>query len=369
MPSTSARDWVTWDDGFLIHPLGLHLDPRRRAPLGFASDGFGDARARRLIATPETVRFLRRWRSAPSFLPSPYGRSFQLGQSELRLVPAGALPGAAQLEIRWRGATLLYARRILPEPEGLGGAAEAPRADVVLLDAPPAPAPQACARRADTVAAIRAWAERVAQRNGIPVLFAEPHAAAPALAARLGGGDLELRLHPTIYDRVRLCAASGADFRRAWQLRGAPHLGQLVLLPWGGRASGRAVERTSPSTGPRAGGREGGDGENGTGEAAARLLAALREGEGGEGAGAELRTAVVHDGAAALPGGFRPDEVFLLAFSAGVSELVAHVQRTGARETLLSPGTPTVVGSVLRELGIAVTSRLGPPDQLVLAGS
>ncbi|MBI5486761.1 MAG: hypothetical protein HY905_05475 [Deltaproteobacteria bacterium] len=361
MPSTSARDWVTWDDGFLLHPLGLHLDPRRRKPLGFASDAFREALAHRLIATPETVRFLRRWRSAPSFLPSPYGRSVQLGQSELRLVPSGALPGAAQLELRYRGATLLYARRILPEPEGLGGSAEAPRADVVLLDAPPAPAPQACARRADTVAAIRAWAERVAQRNGIPVVFAEPHAAAPVLAARLGGGELELRLHGTIYDRVRLCAAGGAAFERAWPLRTAPRVGQLVMLPWGGRASGRAAERSS--------GREGGDGDNGAGEAAAKLLAELRERGGGEGAAAELRTAVVHDGSEPLPGGFRPDEIFLLAFSAGVSELVAHVQRTGAREALLSPGTPTVVGSVLRELGIAVTSRLGPPDQLVLGGS
>ena len=96
------------------------------------------------------------------------------------------------------------------------------------------------------------------------------------------------------------------------------------------------------------------------------MLAALRERAQGEGGHIELRTAVVHDGSEALPEGFRPDEVFLLALSAGVSEIVSHVQQTEAREVLLSPGTPKMVGSVLRELGIAVASRLGPPDQLEL---
>jgi hypothetical protein len=352
--SRPVREWVTWEGGFLIHGVGLHLDPRHRAPIGFASDAFGEALAKRLIATPETVRFLRRHRSAPSFLPSPYGRTIRLGEADLRLVPAGGIPGAAQLELRYRGAAVLYARRILPEPSGLAVAAEAPRADVVLLDAPPAPAPRACARRAESVAAIGAWAEQAARDGRVPVLFAEPYAAAPALAARLGSEALELRLQTTVHDRARLCAASGVEFPHVKRLEGAPRLGQLLLLPWGGeRSSGRAVERPGRDAGERA----------------EKMLASVRERGAEAGGPVEFRTAVVHDGSEALPGTFQPDEAFLLAFSAGVSELVAHVQRTGAREVLLSPDTPKVLGSVLRELGIAVASRLGPPDQLELGST
>jgi hypothetical protein len=340
----TARALATWDHGFHLPVFGLWLDPRGRVELGFASDALGGGLARRVIATPETVRFLRRRRrrAAPTFLPSPAGRSFLLGEAELRLLAAGPLPGAAQLEVKLRGGTLLYLRRILPEPVGLGGVPEAPRADAVLVDAPGAVAPQACSRRADTVAAIRAWVERAQQNGEIPVLLVEPFTAGPALAAQLGRAGYELRMHSTIHETVRLCAAAGVPFERAWRLAGAPRIGQVVLLPWSGAAG------------------EGAD------AAASSPIAKLHEIVAAETSSPHLRVAVVHDGSLPPRADLRPDEVFLLAFTAGVSEIVSHVQRTGAAEVLLSPETPVVVGSVLRELGVARVERLGPPEQLGL---
>jgi hypothetical protein len=90
--------------------------------------------------------------------------------------------------------------------------------------------------------------------------------------------------------------------------------------------------------------------------------------EGGPGRRDQIRTAVVHEGTAALPGGLRPDETFPIAFRAGVPEIVAHVQRTGAAEAFLAPGTPAAVGTILRDLGIAAVTRSGPPEQLGLGG-
>jgi hypothetical protein len=149
-------------------------------------------------------------------------------------------------------------------------------------------------------------------------------------------------MHSAIYESVRLCAAAGTAFERAWPLGSAPRIDQVVLLPWSA-AAGEGADAAAPG-----------------------VLAKLRESVPAGEASPRLRVAVVHDGSSPLPAELRPDEVFLLAFTAGVPEIVSHVQRTGAGEVLLSPDTPVVIGNVLRELGVARVERLGPPEQLGL---
>jgi len=343
-----ARGVATWDEGFHLPGTGLWLDARKPVAFAFGSDGFGEARGDRIVATPETVRFLKRRRSKPSFLPSPVRRPFALGEADVTLLPAGTMPGAAQLLVRWRGTTVLYFRRVLPESVGLGEPLEAPAANAVLVDAPGGLAPQACVRRADTLESIRKWVEAVLERSEIPVVLAEPLAAAPLLVSKLGALGCEMRLHSLVYETVRVYAALGLPVERAWPLAGRPRAGQLLVLPWGDPR--RPADR-DPAT------------------ASASALRLLGRALGPVDASAglpRLRLAVVHDGGAPPPADMHPDESFLLSLSAGVPELVAHIQRTGADEVLLSPKTPAVVGNVLRDLGTTRVQRVGPPEQLDL---
>ncbi|MBN1769737.1 MAG: hypothetical protein JXB32_00640, partial [Deltaproteobacteria bacterium] len=170
----------------------------------------------------------------------------------------------------------------------------------------------------------------------------------PALVSRLGVLGCEMRLHKTVYETVRVHAALGLAVGRAWPLGGRPRAGQLLVLPWG---DARRAEERDPAT------------------ALAAALRLLGRALGPRDASAglpRLRLAVVHDGGAPPPADMHPDETFLLSFSAGVPELAAHVQRTGAAEALLSPGTPAAVGHILRDLGTARVRRVGPPEQLDL---
>lgn len=343
-----ARGLATWDDGFHLPGTGLWLDARRPVALAFASDGYGDARGARIVATPETVRFLRRRRSRPSFLASPVRRPFAIGEADLTLLPAGTMPGAAQLLARRRGTALLYLRRVLPEPIGLGEPLESPAAEAVLVDAPGGAAAPACTRRAETLEAIRAWVEATLERSEIPVLLAEPLATAPVLVARLGRLGCEMRLHSTVYESVRVHAALGLATKRAWPLSGRPRAGQLLVLPWGDPR--RAAER-DPAT---------------ASAAALRLLGRALGPRDASAGLPRLRLAVVHDGGAPPPPDLHPDETFLLSLAAGVPELAAHVQRTGAVEALLGPETPAALGRILRDLGMSRVRRVGPPEQLDL---
>lgn len=341
-------DLATWDDGFRLPGTALWLDARRSVALAFASDAYGDARGERIVATPETVRFLRRRRSRPTFLASPVRRTFAIGEADVTLLPSGTMPGAAQLLVRRRGTALLYFRRILPEPIGLGEPLESPPTDVVLVDAPVVAAAEAGMGRAATLDSIRAWVEAVLERSEIPVLLVEPLATAPVLVTRLGTLGCEMRLHSTVYESVRVHAALGLTTRRAWPLSGRPRAGQILLLPWG---DPRRTEDRDPATAP--------------GAALRRLGRVLGPRDVSSGR-PRVRLAVVHDGGAPPPPDLRPDETFLLAPWAGAPELATHVQRTGAAEAVLSPGTPAAVENILRDLGTTRVRRLGPPEQLGL---
>ena len=322
---SEARLVAPFDDGFVVGGTGLELDPRHCAEIGVATDPLGEAHAARVVATPTTVRILQRRRRRSSWLPAPPHRPFTIGAVDVEMIPSGAVPGGAQVLLRHHGLSILYARRVLPDRLWPIEPLEVPRADVVLLDAPGGFPVEACSRRADALAGLRSWVERALGRNAIPVVLAEPIIAAPAAVLALGSLGCDIRVHRTIYEVLQAFAPLGMEVPRVFQLRGEARLGQVVVLPYPlGPAGG--FERIP--------GRE---------------------------------TALLHDGSVPVGPGAGIDESFLLAFAAGVPELVAHVQRTGASEVHVSPGTPTSVGDILRDLGVPIVVREGPPRQVTFA--
>lgn len=318
------RATATFDRGFLIARTALWLDPRRHADLGVVTDGLGEARPGRAVATPATVRFLRRNRRRSMFLPAPPHRPFAVGDVDIELVPSGVMPGSSQVVIRRRGATILYVRRILPERIGPCEPLETPKADVVLVDAPEVSVPERTAPRRDALGSLRSWVEGTLRSGGIPVVLAEPVLAAPVLAVALEPIDCEIRFHTSIRGVLRVYAALGIRLARAWEMMGPPRPGQVLILPH--------------ALGSRA--------------ALARIPG--------------RKVALVHDGAAPAPDPREADESFVLAMSAGARELVDHVRATGASAVHLSPTTPAAVREMLRDSGMRDVRRAGPPEQVPL---
>jgi hypothetical protein len=133
----SYREGVSlwrWTAG--LHVLGTRLwcDAARVHGVTFVSGAdvpLGGTRATRIVATERTRKLLGL--DGEGVLPALFARPFALGRARLELLPAGRLPGSAQLRVELDGRVALYAgavaRARLAEPVQVRGC------DELVLDA------------------------------------------------------------------------------------------------------------------------------------------------------------------------------------------------------------------------------------------
>jgi hypothetical protein len=139
-----------------VHVLGTRIwcDAARARGLTFVSGA--DVKllrpSEKLLATERTQKLAR---LRGDVLPAPFARPFALGRARLELLPAGRVPGSAQLRVELDGRTLIYAGAIGASP--LAEPAQVRGCDVLVL----APAPSLREPEA-MLAAARAGGELVA---------------------------------------------------------------------------------------------------------------------------------------------------------------------------------------------------------------
>jgi Cft2 family RNA processing exonuclease len=103
-------------EGIRLPEIGLWLDPVDGCDLAWVSHGHSDhARGThcRVLATPETleiyrIRFCESLAPSTQFQPLPYGESLDLGGARLTSLPAGHILGSAQLLIEAGGERIVY---------------------------------------------------------------------------------------------------------------------------------------------------------------------------------------------------------------------------------------------------------------------
>ncbi len=110
--------------GLYCPPGDFYIDPVRSVDRAVVTHGHSDhARAGHgaVLATPETVEAMS-VRYGEAFTPARqaarYGETTRIGETDVRLIPAGHVIGSAQIEVKWRGLTMIctgdYKRR--PDP-------------------------------------------------------------------------------------------------------------------------------------------------------------------------------------------------------------------------------------------------------------
>jgi putative mRNA 3-end processing factor len=178
---TSAVSLWRWSGG--VHVVGTRIwcDAARTQGVTFVSGADVQLRRRweRLVTTERTQKLIgERYHGV---LPAPFGRPFAMGRARLELLPAGRVPGSAQLRVEIDGKVALYAGAVHPSGGRLAEAAQVRGCDELVMDVAAGPPTREAEER--LVAAARAASH--GKEDGKPLLTAGSAWRAAELAALL----------------------------------------------------------------------------------------------------------------------------------------------------------------------------------------
>ncbi len=125
-----------YDGNLRLKSCDLWLDSRAAKPIGFISHAHSDhlARHQLLLATPETLRLCEHRLGKRTGQVLPYRQPVPLGDVELTTFPAGHVLGSAMLHARTPEGSLLYTGDFRLRPARTCPPAEAPQADVLIME-------------------------------------------------------------------------------------------------------------------------------------------------------------------------------------------------------------------------------------------
>jgi hypothetical protein len=207
-----------WRDGVYLR-AGLWCDAQVKQAMSFVSNAQAPGRRHREVVTTEITRRLLGLKRA---LAVPFGRPFSFGALRLELIPAGHMPGAAQLLVEDHGFRTVYAGVVDPRR-----GAETRPCDALIIDAalghttlPPQDA---------ELARLLAWVDDVLTARELPVLVL-PLELLATVASSLAH---PLRAHRLHVDTLRVLRDQGVKVPVARRLEGLPADGEVLLWPAG----------------------------------------------------------------------------------------------------------------------------------------
>jgi len=221
---------LVWADGFVVWPNGLGLDTLSPTGFSFISNAHVNPPPGRILATSTTFKLMSRRVPESDRLTATFEQPFKLGPLELTLVPAGTIPGSAQLLINVKGTRILYASGVQTSVPLAAERIRIPKADLLILgqkDMPPAQlvSPRRTAERA------AAWAIETSSAGFTPVFITQPLGLAQALARVLVEKGIRPRVHRHIYEVAGVYEKYGIRVEGVRRLDAKPDGWDAVILP------------------------------------------------------------------------------------------------------------------------------------------
>ena len=319
---------LTYRHGLYLPALDLWLDAHRVQPVAVVSHTHADHARRhaRTLATPATARLLALRRASGACTVSlPFGRRTPYGGGWLTLVPAGHVLGSAQVLVEHGGQRLLYTGDFKPRPSLTAERADAPRADVLVMESTFGRARYRFPPTEEVLGRIDQFCRAALAMDETPVLFAYSLGKAQELLAALGQMGLPVSVHPAVDAVCRVYRGCGIALPPYEVFEPGEHPGRVLILP--------------PQT---------------------RRSTAL--------AGIERKRLAYISGWAMDKGAiyrFRCDAAFPLSDHADYDELLEYVERVAPSRVYTVHGFAHELASDLRGRGHAAFSLTGP-DQLQL---
>ncbi len=311
---------IACEDGFRILGTPIGFGGARGASLRFIShvDEPIPVRGARILTTPFVATALDWKRRGLDALTLGYDRKIRLGRMDIRLLPTGLGPGAAQLEISFKERRIVFLGGIRLAGPIASPSAEFPQCDLLLLDIGPAEPRPPSPKHAS--AQIVKWLSSTVSSGRVPVLAAGSLTAALDTAWALRHADINVRACRSLFEMFRRIEEAGYSMPKLRRLEQELPRGDAVLH----------LGRIWPNS-PMA---------------------------------SKNSAAAAYVG----PGRTKPPWAEI-AFRLGEGEdrpgLVTYVKKTGASQVAVGPRCDEATAAMLRKAGISVY-RVSDPTQLPL---
>jgi len=319
---------IEFDRGIHLRGTSLWFDSVKKSKFSFISNAnIGKfSPSEKVIATPETLRLIEKRIRNSVALACPYNRPFTIGSVEAELIPSGYMPGAAQIEIKTAGRSVLYTgdiclrRSLTSEPIRIKGC------PMVILKCTNGSPKYEFPRAEDVIGSISEFVERTLTSGSVPVLLAETPGMAEELVKRLGEAGHKVGVHRSILRTVRIYEEFGIEFKGCEPVRAGKTEGRVLVFPL----------------------------RNGT-----KTLDGLRD----------KRVGVVAEAApdeySGIKSLYSAEEVFPLGIRAGYGDLIRFVESVGPEKVFLTGAHIGGFARTLRKKGVEAVP-LERPTQLKL---
>ncbi|MCP4674305.1 MAG: hypothetical protein GY854_02065 [Deltaproteobacteria bacterium] len=220
---------IACEDGFRILGTPIGFGRAKGASLRFIShvDEPTPTRGTRVLTTPFIATALDWKRRGLDALTLGYDRKIRLGRMDIRLLPAGLGPGAAQLEVSFKERRIVFMGGIRLAGPIASPAAEFPECDLLLLDTGPAEPRPPSPKRA--TAQIVEWLNSTTSLGRVPVLAAGSLTAAIDVAWSLRNVDISIRACRSLFEMLRRIEEVGYSLPRLKRLEQELPKGEAVL--------------------------------------------------------------------------------------------------------------------------------------------
>jgi putative mRNA 3-end processing factor len=205
---------IEYNEGIHLKGTGLWFDSKKKAGLSFISsaniDGFTPSE--KIIATPETIKFLFSKIKKSIVLACPYYRPFTLGNLQLELVPSGHMLGSSQMIVDKGDKTLIYTGDLnlkkLPTQEP----AYTKHCDVLAMKCTFGQEQYIFPSFDESMEPIIKFINETLSSDSTPVILVEPLGKAQDIIKALGENGFKLSLHESIYKATKIYEEFGVQF-------------------------------------------------------------------------------------------------------------------------------------------------------------
>lgn len=222
-----------YDDGVRLAGTDLWFDAKKKVNLNFISSANISPvpRHERVIATPETLKFLESKTKNSIALSCPYNRPFSLGDFKIELIPSGFMLGSSQIVVERNGKRIIYTGDIKLRYSYTAKYIEIRRCDYLLLRCRYGISKYLFSPDRDVMDSIYDFVKESLYFDYVPVIIIDPYGKTQDLIQYLLENKFSLSVHRSILNALKVYEHFGYSFDNCSGINLKKIKGKVLLVP------------------------------------------------------------------------------------------------------------------------------------------